>query len=98
MFKSYNTPKAEQSVIKWLGRKGQQFIGSSTPRERERHNTVEGLFTTFNNRCKPQFSETIKLLQFQKLKRQAKGNTEEWMGRLRLAVVEYNYRQLDRQL
>ena len=66
--------------------------------EQERCNTTEGLFTTFNNKFKPQFNETIKSLQSFKLIRQTKENAEEWMGRLRLAAVEYNYREVDRQL
>ena len=37
-------------------------------------------------------------MQFCKLGRQAKENAEEWMGRFRLAVVECNYREVDRQL
>ena len=66
--------------------------------KRERYNTMEGLFTIFNNKFKPQFNEAIKLLQFCKLSKQANGNAEEWMGRLRLAVVECNYREVDKQL
>ena len=66
--------------------------------ERERCHITEGLFTTFNNIFKPEFNETIKSLKFHKLSRKVKENTEEWMGRLRLAVVEYNYREVDRQL
>ena len=59
---------------------------------------MEGLFTSFNNKFKPQFIETIKLLQFHKLSRQTKENAEEQMGRLRLAAVECNYREIDTQL
>ena len=32
------------------------------------------------------------------LSRQMKENAEEWMGRLRLAVVECNYSEVNRQL
>ena len=98
IFKSYNTPQAGSvSNYKKLARqKGLQFIESLT--ERERCNTTEGLFTTFNNKIKPLFNETIKSLQFHKLSRQAKENAKEWMGRLRLAVVQCNYREVDRQL
>ena len=59
--------------------------------EQERCNTIEGQLTTFNKKFKPQFNETKTLLQFCKLSRQTKENAEEWMGRLRLAVVEGNY-------
>ena len=66
--------------------------------EQERCNTMEGSFTTFNNKFKPYFNETIKSLQFHKINRQTKENAEEWMGRLRLTVVEHNYGKVDRKL
>ena len=93
IFKSYNMPQTEQLVIikNWLGRKSLQFIESLTQMEQERCNTMEGLFTTFNNKFKPQLKKTIKSLQFCKLSRQTKENAEEWMGRLRFAAVECNY-------
>ena len=50
------------------------------------------------NKFRPQFNETIKSLQFHKLSRQIGENTEEWIGRLWLSVIEYNYKELDRQL
>ena len=59
---------------------------------------MEVLFTTFNNKFKLQFNEIIKSLQFCKLSRQTKENAEDLMSRLRFAVVECNYRQVDRQL
>ena len=71
---------------------------SLTQMEQERCNNMEGLFTILNNKFKPQFTETIKSLQFHKLSRKTKENAEEWMGRLRLAAVECNYREVDRQL
>ena len=46
----------------------------------------------------PQYNETIKSLQFCKLIRQSNENVEEWMGRLRTAVVECNYKEIDRKL
>ena len=42
--------------------------------------------------------KTIKSPQFHKLSTQTKENAEEWMSRLRLAAVEFNYREVDRQL
>ena len=47
---------------------------------------------------KPQYNETIKSLQFQKLYRLDIENVDEWMGRLHVAAAECNYRELDRQL
>ena len=66
--------------------------------EHKRCNTTEGLFITLNNKFKPHFNETIKSLQFCKLGRQTKENTEEWMGWLRSVAVECKYREVDRQL
>ena len=59
---------------------------------------MESLFTTFDNKFKPQFNEAIKLLKFCKLRRQTKEKAEEWRGRLRLAAVECNDKEVDRQL
>ena len=47
---------------------------------------------------RPQFNETIKSLQFCKLSRQNGKNAEEWMGRLWLSLIEYNCKELNRQL
>ena len=59
--------------------------------------TLEGLFDTLCNKFKPQYNETIKLLQFRKLYRYEDENVEEWMERLCIAAVEYNYQEIDRQ-
>ena len=59
---------------------------------------MEGLSTTLNNKFKPQYNETIKSLHFCKLGRRMNENAEEWLGRLRLAAVECNYKEIDRQL
>ena len=93
-------PQTEQLAIikKWLDRKALPFILSSTQMEQERCNTMEGLFTAFNRKFKPQFNETIKSLPAHKLSRKMKENAEEWMGRLRLAAVECNYKEVYRQL
>ena len=37
-------------------------------------------------------------MQFHKLIGQSNESTEEWMGRLRTAVVKCNYKEIDRQL
>ena len=66
--------------------------------EQERCNTIESLFTTLNNTFKPQYNEIIMSLQFHMLGRQINENAEEGMGRLRLAAVECNYKEIDRQL
>ena len=89
IFKSYNKPQAEQmDIIKnRLGRKGLHFLESLTWVEQEGWNTTEGLFTTLNNKFKPQYNEAIKSFQYHKLSRQMNKNAEEWMGRHRLSVV-----------
>ena len=50
------------------------------------------------NKFKPQYNGTIKSLQFCKLVRQVNENSEEWMGRLWLTVVECSYKEKDRLL
>ena len=68
------------------------------PTEREACNVLDGLFDTLATKFKPQYNETIKSLQFQKLHWVEGENVEEWMGRLCVATVECNYIELDRQL
>ena len=59
-------PQAEQiAIIKnWLGRNGLQFLETLIQTEEEKCNRTEGLFTTLNNKVKPQYNETKKSLQF----------------------------------
>ena len=47
---------------------------------------------------KPQYNETIKSLQFQKLYRLEGESADEWMGRLCVVATKCNYRELGRQL
>ena len=85
-------------VKNWLGRKGLHYLESLTEAEKYACNTLQGLFDTLAAKSKPQFNKTIKLLQFRKLYRFMGESTEEWMGRLRIAVAECNYKEIDRQL
>ena len=50
------------------------------------------------SKFRPQFNETIKSMQFRKLCRNDREITEELMGRLRVAAIECNYQEVDRQL
>ena len=50
------------------------------------------------SKFRPQFNETIKSLQFRKLCRNDGENVEEWMVRIRVAAIECNYQEVDRQL
>ena len=45
---TYNTPQAHKLALvkNWLGRKGLQYIETSTTAEKETCNTLEGLFET----------------------------------------------------
>ena len=61
-------------------------------------NEEEGLFEMFSNKFKLQYNETIKSLLFHKFVRQHDENAEEWIGRLRIAAIECNYKETDRQL
>ena len=85
-------------VMNWLGRKGLHYLESLTEAEKQACNTPQGLFDTLAAKFKPQFNETIKSLQFRKLYRFDSESAEEWMGRLQIAVVECNYKEVDRQL
>ena len=66
--------------------------------EKEACNMLDGLFDMLATTFKPQYIETIKSLQFRKLYQLDNENVEEWMGRLHVAAVECNYREVDRQL
>ena len=97
---TYNTPQADKLALvkNWLGRKGLQYLETLMTTGKETCNTLEGLFETLTNKCKPQYNETIKSLQFRKLYRYDDENVEEWMGRQWVAAVECNYQEVDRQL
>ena len=79
-------------VKNWLGRKGLQFLEMLTSEEKLTCDTLDGLFKRLNSKFRPQFNETIKLLQFRKLSRNDGENAQEWMGRLRLAEIEWNFK------
>ena len=66
--------------------------------EKEMFNTLEGLFETLSNKFKPQYNETVKLLQFRRLYRYDDETVEKWMVRLHIAAVKCNYQEVDRQL
>ena len=97
---TYNTLQTDKLALvkNWLGRKGLQYLETLTTTEKETCNTLEGLFNTLTNKFKPQYNETIRLLQFRKLCRYEDENVEEWMGRLWVAAVECNYQDVNRQL
>ena len=96
----YNTLQADKlAVVKnWLGRIDLQHLETLVTAVKETCNTLEGLFETLLNKFKPQYNETIKLLQFRKLYQYDDENVEEWMGRLCIAAVECNYQEVDRHL
>ena len=96
----YNAQEQDKiaMVKNWLGRKGLHCLESLTEAEKCACDTLRGLFDTLSAKFKPQFNETIKSLQFRILYRFEGESTEEWMGRLRIAVAECNYKEIDRQL
>ena len=85
MLQNYNLGKTEKvSIIKnWLCREVLHLIATFTQNEQEACNNEKGLFDTLNRKFKPQYNETIKSLQFQKLIRQSDEITGEWKGRLK---------------
>ena len=82
-------------VKNWQGRKGLHYIESLMDSEKAACSTLEGLFDA---KFRPQYSETIKSLQFRKLHRFEGESIDEWMGRLCVAAAECNYREIDRQI
>ena len=82
----------------WPGRKALQFLETLTNTEKVTCDTLEGLFDTLTSNFRPLFNETIKSLQFRKLCRNDWESVDEWMGRLRVAAIECNNQEVDRQL
>ena len=66
--------------------------------EKQACSTFQGLIDTLAKKFRPQYNETIKSLQFRQLCRHDGENAKEWMGRLRAAAPECNYKELDCQL
>ena len=82
----------------WLGRKRLHYIETITDVEKQACNTIQGLFDMLATKFQPQFSETIKSLQFRKLCRSKDESAEEWMGWLWMATADCGYKEVDRQL
>ena len=99
MFQNYSMSQAERVPIvkKLAGRQGLQLLETICQAEQEACNAEEGLFKTNSNRFIPQYNDTIKSIKFQKTVRQHNKNAQHWMGRLRIAAIECNYKEIDRQ-
>ena len=69
-------------VKNWLWRVALQFIQTIMTLEQEACKTVERLFDTPSEKYKPQYTETILLLQNCKLIRHSEKSAEEWIGRM----------------
>ena len=74
------------------------YIESIAEVEKQACNTLQGLFNTLATKFRPQFNETIKSLQFRKLRRSKDQSAEEWMGWLQMAAAECGYKEVDTQL
>ena len=79
----YNAQEQDKiaMVKNWLGRKGLHYLESLTEAEKHACDTLQGLFDTLAAKFKPQFNETMKLLQFRKLFRfkDAKVQKSRWV-------------------
>ena len=100
MLSTYNAHEQENiaMVKNWLGRKGLHYLESLTEGEKQACGTVQRLIDTLAEKLRPQYNKTIKSLQFRKLCRSEGKNAEELMGRLCVAAVECNYKEIDHQL
>ena len=63
---TYNLQEMDKiaMVKNWLGRKGLHYIENLTEGEKEKCGTLEGLFDMLAGKVRPQYNQTIKLLQF----------------------------------
>ena len=100
MISTYNAhEQGKIAMVKnWLGRKGLHYIKSLAEVEKQACGTLQVLIDTLAKKFRPQYNEKIKSLQFRQLCGHEGGNTKEWMGRLQVAVVECNYKEIDHQL
>ena len=100
MLTTYNLQETDKIALvkNWLGRKGLHYIESLTEGEKEKCGMLEGLFDTLATKFRPQYNQTIKLLQFRQLHRSEGEGVNEWMGRLHRAAAEYGYKEIDGQL
>ena len=78
MLQNYSLGQTEKvSIIKnWLGREVLQLIATLTQDKQEACNNEKGLFDMLNRKLKPQYDETMRSSQFQKLIRQS--NESAW--------------------
>ena len=81
-----------------VGKEGPPILRNTNKCRNISCDTLEGLFDILSSKFKPQFNEAIKLLQFRKFCRNDGENVEECWGRLRVAAIECNYHEVDRQL
>ena len=100
MLSTYNVQETDKiaMVKNWLGRKGLHYIESLTEGEKKACGTLEGLVDTLATKFRPQYNQTIKLLQFRQLHRIEGESIDEWIGRLHVVVAQCGYRKIDRQL
>ena len=100
MLTTYNLQETDKiaMVKNWLGRKGLHYIESLTEGEIETCGMLEGLIDKLATKCRPQYNQTIKSLQFRQLHRVEGKGIDEWMGRLHVVVAECGYKEIDRQL
>ena len=85
-------------VKSWMRRKELHYIESLMEGEKEKCGMLEGLFDMLAAKFRPQYNQTIKLLQFRQLDRSDGEGVDEWMGRLHVAAVECGYKEVGRQL
>ena len=71
-----------------MGKRGLQLLKMLIQAENEKCEMSQGLFKTLNHKFKTQYNETIKPLKFHNPNRQANESTEEWIGKLKIAIKE----------
>ena len=93
--KHYNINDAEKVPIikKWQGREGHQFMQTLTKSGQGPFQMATRLFEKLNVKLKPQHDETILLLHYCKLSRQANEAAEEWIVRLTMKAHNANNTQ-----
>ena len=92
-----NSYKKMPININLLGHEGFRLIQTLNDNEKVKCKTSTGLFEVITQNFKLQHNDTILLLQYCKLIREEKENTEEWMAWLRVKANEFVYIEKDRR-
>ena len=95
IFMNYKTNDADKIKIdkNWLSGEGLKFIQTSTKWSKKHAKLFMYYLISLAEKFRSQHNKSIQSLQYHKLRRQTEETVEEWMGRLKILVVEFKYKE-----